>query len=105
MSQKVHKNEVWKNSDFHTSLIFNSLVDTMLTFIEATMLHWPDTKVVIKNIAHDDKNDVITEIFRSRAVLVGSPTINNGHSFAIAGLLEDILLGAIIIIAAKIAVI
>ena len=48
----------------------------------------PDTKVVIKNIAHDDKNDVITEIFRSRAVLVGSPTINNGHSFAIAGLLE-----------------
>ena len=47
-----------------------------------------DTKVVIKNIAHDDKNDVITEFFRSRAVLVGSPTINNGHSFAISGLLE-----------------
>ena len=50
----------------------------------------PDTMVVIKNIAHDDKNDVITEVFRSRAVLVGSPTINNGHSFAIAGLLEMI---------------
>ena len=47
-----------------------------------------DTKVVIKNIAHDDKNDVITEVFRSRAVLVGSPTINNGHSFTISGLLE-----------------
>ena len=47
-----------------------------------------DTKVVIKNIAPDDKNDIITEIFRSRAFLVGSPTINNGHSFAIAGLLE-----------------
>ena len=50
----------------------------------------PDTMVVIKNIAHDDKNDVITEVFRSHAVLVGSPTINNGHSFAIAGLLEMI---------------
>ena len=50
----------------------------------------PDTMVVIKNIVHDDKNDVITEVFRSRAVLVGSPTINNGHSFAIAGLLEMI---------------
>jgi flavorubredoxin len=48
----------------------------------------PDVKVIIKNIAHDDKNDVITEIFHSRAVLMGSPTINNGHSFAIAGLLE-----------------
>ena len=48
----------------------------------------PDTTVIVKNVAHDDKNDIITEIFRSRAVLVGSPTINNGHSFAIAGLLE-----------------
>ena len=48
----------------------------------------PDTTVVIKNIAHDDKNDVLTEIFHSKAVLVGSPTINNGISFAIAGLLE-----------------
>lgn len=48
----------------------------------------PQTTVVIKNIAHDDKNDVLTEIFQSRAVLVGSPTINNGISFAVAGLLE-----------------
>lgn len=48
----------------------------------------PDTTVIVKNVAHDDKNDIITEIFRSRAVLVGSPTINNGHTFAIAGLLE-----------------
>lgn len=48
----------------------------------------PDTTVVVKNIARDDKNDILTEIFRSRAVLVGSPTINYGHSFAIAGLLE-----------------
>ena len=48
----------------------------------------PDTTVKIFNIAKDDKNDVLTEIFRSKAVLVGSPTINYGHSFAIAGLLE-----------------
>ncbi len=48
----------------------------------------PETKVVIRNIAHDDKNDVLTDIFRSKMVLVGSPTINNGISFAIAGLLE-----------------
>ena len=48
----------------------------------------PETTVIIKNIAHDDKNDILTEFFRSKAVLVGSPTINNGISFAIAGLLE-----------------
>lgn len=48
----------------------------------------PDTTVIVRNISHDDKNDIITEIFRSRAVLIGSPTINGGHSFAVAGLLE-----------------
>ena len=48
----------------------------------------PQTTVKIMNINRDDKNDVITDMWRSKAVLVGSPTINNGHSFAIAGLLE-----------------
>ena len=48
----------------------------------------PQTCVKVLNITHDDKNDVITEIFHSKAVLVGSPTINYGHSFATAGLLE-----------------
>ena len=46
------------------------------------------TTVKIMNINRDDKNDVLTEMWRSKAVLVGSPTINNGHSFAIAGLME-----------------
>ena len=48
----------------------------------------PQTVVKVLNITHDDKNDVLTEIFRSKAVIVGSPTINYGHSYAIAGLLE-----------------
>ena len=48
----------------------------------------PTTTVKVLNINRDDKNDVLTEMWRSKAVLVGSPTINNGHSFAIAGLME-----------------
>lgn len=47
-----------------------------------------EIKVKLMNITHDDKNDVLTECFHSSAVLVGSPTINNGYSFAIAGILE-----------------
>ena len=49
-----------------------------------------DSTITVKlfNVAHEDKNDVLTEVFRSKAVLVGSPTINYGYSFAIAGLLE-----------------
>ena len=48
----------------------------------------PDVTVKLFNVALEDKNDVLTEIFHSRAVLIGSPTINYGYSFAIAGLLE-----------------
>ncbi|MBP5561407.1 MAG: flavodoxin domain-containing protein [Muribaculaceae bacterium] len=48
----------------------------------------PDVTVKLMNAALDDKNDVLTEMFHSRAFLIGSPTINNGYSHAIAGLLE-----------------
>ena len=51
-----------------------------------------DNKVNIKllNIAKTDKNDVITEIFKSKTILVGSPTVNKGITVAVAGLLEEI---------------
>ena len=48
----------------------------------------PSVEVKLYNVAKEDKNDVLTQMFRSKAVLVGSPTINYGYSFAIAGILE-----------------
>lgn len=42
------------------------------------------------NIAHSDKNDVVTEIFKSKAVLFGSPTVNKGILSAMAGFVEVI---------------
>jgi flavorubredoxin len=42
------------------------------------------------NVSKSDKNDIITEIFKSKIILVGSPTINKGISVATAGLLEEI---------------
>ena len=47
----------------------------------------PTTEVKLFNAALTDKNDITTEIFRSKAVLMGSPTINYGLSYAIDGLL------------------
>lgn len=47
----------------------------------------PETEVKLFNAALTDKNDITTEVFRSKAVLVGSPTINYGLSYAIDGLL------------------
>ena len=50
----------------------------------------PDTLIKIMNVAKEDKNDILVEVFKSKAILVGSPTINNGYSYAIAGILEMI---------------
>ncbi len=40
-----------------------------------------DKTVTVKlyNLSHSDKNDVITEVFKSKAILVGSSTVNNGY--------------------------
>ncbi|MFA6505272.1 MAG: anaerobic nitric oxide reductase flavorubredoxin [Treponemataceae bacterium] len=50
----------------------------------------PSTTVVVHNVAKTDKNDVITDVFRSKAVLAGSPTVNKGILSAMAGILEEI---------------
>lgn len=51
-----------------------------------------DKAVTVKlyNLAKTDRNDVITEVFKSKAILVGSPTINKGILTSIAALLEEI---------------
>lgn len=50
----------------------------------------PSMKVKTLSSSEVDKNDILVEIGRSKAILVGSPTINNGISYATAGLLEMI---------------
>lgn len=57
---------------------------------EGISLTDPTIQVKLMNAAKVDKNDIITEIFRSKAVLVGSSTINNGTLFSISGMLEMI---------------
>jgi flavorubredoxin len=51
-----------------------------------------DNEVNVKmyNISRSDKNDVILEIFKSKGVLFGSSTINNGILSAMAGLMEEV---------------
>ncbi len=49
-----------------------------------------DINIKIHNAAKTDKNDIITDVFKSKAVLLGSPTINRGILTSMAGLLEEI---------------
>ncbi len=80
--------------------------ENQITILYDTM--WSGTRVMAEKIAHGisstdkavnvklfnlaktDKNDVITEIFKSKAILMGSPTINRGILVSVAGILEEV---------------
>lgn len=46
--------------------------------------------VKLYNVAKTDKNDLMTEIFKSRLVLAGSSTVNNGLLSGMGSILEEI---------------
>ena len=46
-----------------------------------------DVAVKLYNAAHSDKNDVITEMFKSKAILIGSSTVNKSIMSATAAIL------------------
>lgn len=50
----------------------------------------PNVNIKLYNISKTDKNDIITEVFKSKMVAVGSPTIGKGITSATAGILEEI---------------
>lgn len=45
----------------------------------------PDTVVKVFNISKSDKNEVMTEIFKSKAIAVGSPTVGNDILSSMSG--------------------
>ena len=51
---------------------------------EIATLH-PQTRVKIFNIAKTDKNDIMTEVFKSKAIAVGSPTVGNNILSSVSG--------------------
>ncbi len=83
----------------------NEYCENQITIIYDTM--WNGTKCIAENIAEGltsaapavavklynsaktDKNDIVAEVFKSKAVVVGSPTINKGILTSIAGLMEE----------------
>jgi flavorubredoxin len=79
-------------SENRISIVYDTMWDSTLRMAEAIAdgIKSKDDKVTVKlfNAAKEDKNDVLTEIFRSHTVLFGSPTINGGFTYAIAGILE-----------------
>jgi len=81
----------WENQ---ITLIFDTMWESTRKMAEAIArgIQNIDPAVTVKlfNSAKDDKNDIITEVFKSKAILMGSPTINNGYLYSVGGLLEMI---------------
>lgn len=92
--QIIAKYQQWANSyqENQVTIIYDTMWQSTRLMAEAIgrgiAMADPEVKVVIQNAVKEDKNDILTQVFRSKAVLVGCPTINNGYSYAIAGLLE-----------------
>ena len=93
-AQIVEKYLQWSDSyqEDQVTIVYDTMWNSTRLMAEAIArgikAEAPATTVKILNAAKEDKNDILTEVFRSKAVLVGSPTINYGYSYAIAGILE-----------------
>lgn len=96
--QIVHKYIEWAKDyqENQITIIYDTMWNSTRKMAEkiAAGIRLNDTDVTVKlfnsNSTHTDKNDIITEVFKSKAILVGSPTINKGALFSVAGILEMI---------------
>lgn len=95
-AQIIEKYLEWANNyqENQITLIYDTMWDSTRIMAEsiAKGIYEVDKAVTIKliNTSKTDKNDVISEVFKSKGILVGSPTINNGYTYSIGGILEMI---------------
>ncbi len=92
--QIVNKYAEWADDyqENQVTLIYDTMWDGTRRAAEAIAegIKQANKKITVKlyNTGRADMNDVVTEIFRSKAIVVGSPTINKGILHSIAALLE-----------------
>jgi anaerobic nitric oxide reductase flavorubredoxin len=95
-TQIVEKYLTWANKykENQITILYDTMWDGTRIMAEhiAKGIIQTDPKMNVKlfNIGKSDKNDAITEIFKSKGILVGSPTINRGILTSIAMILEEI---------------
>ncbi|MEI6437426.1 MAG: flavodoxin domain-containing protein [Candidatus Omnitrophota bacterium] len=95
ISEIFDKYESWANGykENRITIIYDSMWGGTRAMAEAMAkgIRMADDKVEIgvHSLSKSDKNDVMTEIFRSKAVLVGSPSHNKGMLSTVAGTLEE----------------
>lgn len=92
--QIVHKYLEWADAyqENQITIVYDTMWNSTRIMAEsiAAGIQAEDPEVVVKllNAAKTDKNDIVTEIFKSKAILAGSATINNRYLSAMGGLIE-----------------
>jgi len=93
-AQIIHKYVEWASAyqENQITIVYETMYNGTRSIAESIVkgINTEDQVVDIKlyNIATNDLNDIITEIFKSKAVFIGSPTVNNGIMSHTAGLME-----------------
>ena len=95
--QIIDKYEKWAN-DFkedQITIIYETMYDSTRHMAEAIAegikQQDQNTNIRIYNAANSDRSDVMTEIFRSKGVIIGSPTVNNGILSSVAAIVEELI--------------
>ncbi|NLB19002.1 MAG: anaerobic nitric oxide reductase flavorubredoxin [Syntrophomonadaceae bacterium] len=94
--QIVNKYAEWANDyqENQITILYDTMWESTQKMAEAIAqgIGEQDKTVTIKlfNTARRDKNDIITEVFKSKTIFVGSPTINRGILSSVAAIMEEI---------------
>jgi anaerobic nitric oxide reductase flavorubredoxin len=92
--QIVDKYYEWATQENDGSVVI--IYDTMWNATEKMAkaisegLEMEGVKFKLFNMAVSDRNDVLTEVFKTKGILIGSPTLNNGLLPTIKPILEDL---------------
>ncbi len=95
-AQIVEKYMEWADNyqENQITILYDTMWESTRVMAEqiAAGIRSADDSVTVKlfNLSKTDKNDAITEVFKSKAILLGSPTVNNGILVAVAAILEEI---------------
>ena len=92
--QIVNKYMEWADNyqENQVTIIYDTMWDGTRKTAEAIALglkeEYPELNIKLYNAARSDVNDIVTEIFKSKAIIIGSPTINQGILHSISSLME-----------------
>lgn len=96
-NQIIELYEKWANdySEDQVTIFYDSMYGSTRKMAEAIAkgisLVKKDTEIKIHNASKSEKSDIIADVFKSKALIAGSSTVNNGILTSVAGILDELI--------------